>query len=257
MDANADKKKYGVYMNSMLSKKIVLKITEVGKNVKENLKRKIIHSIEGKCIMEGFVKPNTIDIISYSAGLIKDDHIEFQIVYKCLICNPIKDFEVECFVNNVTKAGIHAVVKDNEDNIPITVFVARDHHITNPAFESVEEKNTILVKIIGTRFELNDTTITAIASLLDKKRFINNEADATRQKNVAKHNEEDDKIYEAKIRQFEQDALEAEEAIRQKEAIRLHYEEEDKKNIILPHEAVVYNEEEIARVKPRKIIIKK
>jgi hypothetical protein len=48
---------YGVYIKSLLTKKIALKITEVGKNVKGNLTKKIIASIEGKCIGEGYIRP--------------------------------------------------------------------------------------------------------------------------------------------------------------------------------------------------------
>jgi DNA-directed RNA polymerase subunit E'/Rpb7 len=159
--------KYGVYINSMLSKKIVLKITEIGKNIKSNLEKKIKLSIEGKCITEGFVRPNTVDVISYSSGLIKDDQIEFQVIYRCLICNPVKGMEVECKVKNITKAGIHAEVKDNEDNIPIIVFIARDHNYSNHLFDEVEKDKVINAKIIGVRFELNDPSITAIAYLMN------------------------------------------------------------------------------------------
>jgi len=42
------KKEYGVYIMSMLSKRVVLKITEIGKNIKQNLERKIKYGIEGK-----------------------------------------------------------------------------------------------------------------------------------------------------------------------------------------------------------------
>ena len=166
------KKEYGVYIMSMLSKRVVLKITEIGKNIKQNLERKIKYSIEGKCITEGFIRPKTVELVSYSCGLIKDDHIEFHVIYRCLVCNPIKDVEVECKVKNITKAGIHAEVKDNEDNVPITIFVARDHNYTNSAFDKVEADTTIRVKIIGIRFELNDPTITAIAQLMNKTRVV-------------------------------------------------------------------------------------
>jgi DNA-directed RNA polymerase subunit E'/Rpb7 len=158
--------KKGPYIESMLSRKIVLQITDVGKNVRENLEKKIRYSVEGKCIDDGFIKPKSVEIVSYSCGLIKDDHVEFQVIYKCLVCNPVKDVEIDCLVNNVTKAGIHAHVIDEAGNIPITIFVARDHHHANTPFENVVEKDNIRVKIIGIRFELNDPTITAIASFL-------------------------------------------------------------------------------------------
>jgi DNA-directed RNA polymerase subunit E'/Rpb7 len=202
MNANANtKKEYGVYIDSMLSRKVILKITEVGKNVVVNLTKKIKLSVEGKCIPEGFIKSGSVNIISYSAGLIKDDFIEFQVIYKCFVCNPIKDFEVDCYVNNITKAGIHAVKRDNDDNTPITIFVAREHNITNPIFETVEEKDTIRVRIIGTRFELNDMTITAIASLLDKGGYENN--NYKRQENT-KRIENEIKAYEEKMKVVEE-----------------------------------------------------
>lgn len=164
-----ERKEYGVYVNSMLSKKVTLSIVEIGKNVKHNLEKKIKYSIEGRCISEGFIRPKTVEIVSYSSGLIKDDHVEFQVIYRCLICNPVKDMEMECVVNNVTKAGIHAFVKDDDDNTPATVFVARDHHTTDQYFDSVQEKDRIRVRIIGIRYELNDPSITAIASLIPER----------------------------------------------------------------------------------------
>jgi len=157
---------YGIYIKSILTKKIPLKITEIGKNVKGNLTKKIVSSIEGKCIIEGFIRPSTVEIVSYSPGLIKDDHVEFQVVYMCLVCNPVKDLEVSCVVRNVTKAGIHAHVVDDDENVPITVFIARDHNNTNPQFDTIKEADLIKAKIIGTRFELNDSSITTIAGLV-------------------------------------------------------------------------------------------
>jgi DNA-directed RNA polymerase subunit E'/Rpb7 len=169
MNQKEEKKEYGVYINSMLSKRVVLKITEIGQKLRQNLERKIKYSIEGKCITEGFIRPKTVEIVSYSCGLVKDDHIEFHVIYQCLVCNPIKDMEVVCRVKNITKAGIHAEVRDNEDNVPITVFVARDHNYTNKMFDEVEKDAIIRVKIIGVRFELNDPSITAIAYLMKER----------------------------------------------------------------------------------------
>jgi DNA-directed RNA polymerase subunit E'/Rpb7 len=166
MEQPIKKNEYDVYIKSLLTKKITLKITEIGKNVKANLTKKIVNSIEGKCIIEGFIRPSTVNIVSYSPGLIKDDHVEFQVVYMCLVCNPVKDLEILCVVRNVTKAGIHAHVVDEDENVPITVFIARDHHNMNPHFDTIKEADSVKAKIIGTRFELNDTSITAIASLI-------------------------------------------------------------------------------------------
>jgi DNA-directed RNA polymerase subunit E'/Rpb7 len=157
-----------IYIQSILTKKVVLKITEIGKNVQQNLEKKIKFSIEGKCITEGFICPDTVKVTSYSCGLVKDDHIEFQVIYTCKVCNPIIGLEVQCKVKNITKAGIHAEVKDVNDIVPIIVFVARDHNLinVNKIFDNIEKDDIIIAKIIGVRFELGDPNITTIADIL-------------------------------------------------------------------------------------------
>lgn len=161
--------KYGVYIRSILQMKIALSITEIGKNLTQNLEKLIRLKTEGKCIAEGFIRPNSVRVINYSSGLIKDDHVEFCTTYECMVCYPIKDMMVSCTVSEVTKAGIHAYVKDvDSDNVPITVFVARDHHSTSKYFNSIKENAVIDARIIGIRFELNDPSITTIASLVEK-----------------------------------------------------------------------------------------
>lgn len=162
--------KYGVYIRSILNMKIALLVTEVGRNLTQNLEHLIRKKTEGKCIAEGFIRPNSVKVISYSSGLIKDDHIEFVVVYECMVCYPVKDMVVTCTVSEVTKAGIHAFVKDiDSDNVPITVFVSRDHHSTSKYFNSIKENAVIEARIIGVRFELNDPSITTIAALVEKK----------------------------------------------------------------------------------------
>lgn len=156
---------YGVYIDSLLTKKVVLTITEIGKNIKENLRRKLAVLMEGKCIEEGFIRPGSIQIISYSSGTIDREYISFQTVFSCKICNPVEGMLVECTAKTITKAGIHAEVMDGE-TIPVTVFVARDHHTMDKNFQHVKENAKILVKVIGSRYELNDPYICVIGKLV-------------------------------------------------------------------------------------------
>jgi len=142
-------------------------MSEVGKDTKSNLERKIVQRTEGKCIPEGFVRPDSVNVITYSSGVIKMNMIEFQVVFQCLICNPAEGHELECVTKSITKAGIHAEVFTDSKFIPMKIFVARDHNYANNQFGSVKENETIKVRIIGKRFELNDPYIVAIASLVD------------------------------------------------------------------------------------------
>ena len=158
---------FGVYVRNMISMKIFMKMREVGKNTKANLERKVVEKTEGKCIPEGFIRPDSVRILSYSSGVVNLENIEFQVVFECLVCNPVEGMHVDCVVKTITKAGIHGEVVTEKGYVPLKIFVARDHNYSNKLFGQVKEGATVKAKIIGKRFELNDPYIVAIASLVD------------------------------------------------------------------------------------------
>jgi len=155
----------GVYSNELLTRKVFLTMDQVGQNIKQNLERSISYSIEGKCTQDGYIKPNSVRVNTYSAGIVNNEKVEFQTVFECMVCHPVEDMVIDCKVKTLTKAGIHGEVIDNEGNMPVTVFIARDHHFTNKQFGAVDENSVITTKIIGIRFELNDPYICAIGTL--------------------------------------------------------------------------------------------
>ena len=169
-DAKDERKIFGVYVQEMLTMKVFLSITEVGQNIKQNLERWISKNTEGRCIPEGFIKPNSVKVVSYSSGTINGDKIEFQTIFECMVCHPVEGMLIECNVKTITKAGVHAEVNDESGIVPVVVFVARDHHFTDKAFANIKENDKILTKVIGVRFELNDPYICVIAKLAESQK---------------------------------------------------------------------------------------
>ncbi len=157
---------FGIYIRNILQKRINLNITEIGKQIKENIKNKLNNILIGKCIPEGFIRPNSINIISYSSGLIDGDSINYTVVFDCMICNPVEGMNIDCVVRNITKAGISADSIQIEDGYnPLNIFVARDHHYNDKNFNNIKENQTICISVIGSRFELNDKNIVVIGKL--------------------------------------------------------------------------------------------
>ena len=156
---------FGIYIKSLLEKKITLSITEIGSNINEILEQKIKDLIEGKCINEGFVRPNSVRIVSNSAGLIQSDYIDFVVLFECMVTYPVEGQKIDCKSKTITKAGIHAEVMD-KDIIPIHIFVAKEHN-NDFYFNSIKEDVNIRVRVIGVRFELNDPYICVIGKLID------------------------------------------------------------------------------------------
>lgn len=164
-----ERKIFGVYLQSILTMKVMVPITQVGKNMKQNLERIISKKTEGKCIAEGFIRPNSVKVIRYSSGTINNENIEFQTVFECMVCHPVEGMVVECVTKTITKAGIHAEVTDETGITPITVFIARDHHFTDRKFAEIKENIKIVVSVIGVRFELNDPYICVIGKYVYRK----------------------------------------------------------------------------------------
>jgi len=163
------------YMSSVLTMKIFLKITEIGVSMKKNLEDIICSRTEGRCISEGYIRPKSIRILTYSSGKVNGDLVEYHATYECMLSHPVEGMKVECVCKMINKAGIHAEVVDYDEttgntNIPIIVYIARDHHIDNNLFEHVKENDKLLVTIVGIRYELNDPHITTIGKLVENKK---------------------------------------------------------------------------------------
>jgi hypothetical protein len=164
-----EKRNDQLYFKSMLEISVLLLPSQIGSNgkTKENIRQSIEYFIGGKCTVEGYIKPNSIQIQQYTNGMVKLDKIEFLVVFECLVCNPVEGMWLnDCKVKSVTKAGIHAHKYDEHQNVPVTVFVIRDHYAEDRVFQKIQEGDTINVKVLGQRFELNNQYIEVIAELI-------------------------------------------------------------------------------------------
>ena len=163
-----------IYMTNMITRRVTLSMSKVGNNIKSILEKMISYQMDGKCVVEGYIKPNSIKIISYSNGIIKGDEVAFEVVFECLVCLPVEGMHITAIAKNITKAGIRAEI--NEEPSPLIIFIARDHNYKSVYFSSIKENDEIKVRVIGQRYELNDTFISIIAELLDKKEYKPKEA---------------------------------------------------------------------------------
>ena len=154
-----------IYTPAIMNKSFVIPFEKYDKNINNTLLQFVKKQLEGKCLKEGYVKPDSIELIEYSPGSIIGDKLKFQISLQCLVCYPVEGMIIDCTVKNVTKAGIRAEISKYEKS-PMVIFVARDHHYDSERFSKIAENDIIQVKIIGMRFELNDSYVSVIAELI-------------------------------------------------------------------------------------------
>ena len=167
-----DTKLQSIYSRCLLTRKIVLHINLIGKNLDQVIEQYIHDNYEGKCIVEGYVKPNSCRIIRYSCGTIeRGNTVVFEVVFECDVCFPVEGMLISCVAINVVKAGIRAEI-ETESPSPLVIFVARDHHYNSQQFADVKQGHKITVRVIGQRFELNDKYISIIGELVKEKESV-------------------------------------------------------------------------------------
>ena len=157
-----------LYSKSILTQKVQLPYIIVGSNIETTIKHTISTKMEGKCIVEGYVRPGSIQIINISSGTLQGRFVEFVVVFECSICCPVEGMLIKCYAKNITQAGIRAFTNLDEKKSPVIVYVSRDHHSSDAYFNSIHEKDAIRIRVIGQRFELNDKQVSIIGELLPK-----------------------------------------------------------------------------------------
>jgi DNA-directed RNA polymerase subunit E'/Rpb7 len=159
-----------IYTRCLIHRNITLPITAIGKNLKSTIETNIAANYEGRCVVEGFIKPNSCVLITYSSGLIqKGNHISFEIAFECDVCFPVENMLLSCVAKNITKAGIRAESSTDSPS-PIVVFIAKDHNYDDPSFADIKEGDEFTTRVIGQRFELNDKYISIIGEIVKQKK---------------------------------------------------------------------------------------
>jgi hypothetical protein len=153
-----------LYHTSLLSRSLSIPIHSMGGNIYEVLMDQL-SQIEGQCLEEGYIKKGSINIVRYSCGVLKGGFVTIQVVFECLVSNPVPGQTFTCVVEHNTRAGIKGRLDSSEK--PFVIFLARDHHHHIPNFSEIKENDKIKVTVLGQRYEIHDPTISIIAVLAD------------------------------------------------------------------------------------------
>ena len=155
------------YISSLLTQKIVLNYNEVNSDLFNTLEVRLKQFNEGKCIKDGYVKNNSVKLLTYSGGELFSNKLVFECVFECLITNPVESMMLNCVAKSITKVGVRAELVTDDNVSPYIIFIARDHHYNNEIFSQIKENDMLQVRVLGQRYELNDKFISVIAELIN------------------------------------------------------------------------------------------
>ena len=160
-----------LYKTLTLNDKIVL--NNGSNNIDTMIKFALKEKIGNKCIKDGYVLSNSINILKRSLGKINtnffDGSITYNITYTAKLCNPIEGSLLVVQYIDHNKMGILA----NKKGTPLNIVIPKQLHKDKKLFKTIEtklinkEEINLKIQVIGKRFEKDDTEIFVIGKLVD------------------------------------------------------------------------------------------
>jgi hypothetical protein len=161
-----------LYQHRVIHHKVCIPFSEIRefRDISDRLTQHVSNQMSGKCIAEGFVKPNTCHIISHSVGTFAAGNIVFHLEVGCMLCCPKEGAIMNCVAKTVTQAGIraHAFTKEKEqESSPVVIYISREMHDSSAAsqsrtMDSIRPGDMLAIRVVGRRFELNDKHVSII-----------------------------------------------------------------------------------------------
>lgn len=133
--------------------------------INNKLLQKLIDLHSSKCNANGYVKPNSIELVARSAGAAENGRFTGNYVYDCKmksdVLYPKGGMEMKVQVIKVTKMGLYAVFEE-----AIRFLIPRDLHLGSKRFDSIREGEVITVRLERSEIKANGEFITAIGKLV-------------------------------------------------------------------------------------------
>jgi DNA-directed RNA polymerase subunit E'/Rpb7 len=169
------------FIPSLLTEKIKLPPRFVNKRYKEKLYQILVERNENKCSKHGYIKFNSIEIIKISVGMV-DAHtlhgyINYHIQFKALVCNPTNGSVLKCTIVNSNNFGIlctsGTINEETGKFVSIIDIIIPKNSLHIQSDDSIDFNNLnvgeeVYVELIGKKYEINDTKISAVGRIVKK-----------------------------------------------------------------------------------------
>jgi len=140
---------------------------EAAEDIDAFLLSKMKKRLEGHCCTHGYVRPGSTQILARSMGQAEHGRFTGDFIFHCklkLLCLlPHADQVVDARILKVNKLGAYAlVVDDGRVREAMRILIPRDLHIGNTEFDAITVGQGIHVKLLRSRFQVNDAFIQAV-----------------------------------------------------------------------------------------------
>jgi DNA-directed RNA polymerase subunit E'/Rpb7 len=152
-----------IYTQTTMNVTVSVPFENVGRDMEKYFEEYARDNIEGHCHQDGYIRPMTCKIITYTAGMIRKNIVHYHVLYLFEVFYPYEGMELECLVKYVNRIGVQANFGERVN--PVEIYVTREHN-QQVDFDALSANKKIRIKVIGHRYELNDKFISILGEML-------------------------------------------------------------------------------------------
>lgn len=161
-----------IFETIKLKENIYLNSSDINHNISNIILNKLRKKVEGKCIKEGFIRRNSVNVLSRSLGVMNnsnfDSGVHYVVVYSADVCNLTNGQVIEAEVENIDKSQIICYI-GNSNESPIEIYMFKHHHVGNIEFANLSKNDIVKIEIACSKYDFNDTQIVAIGKYISKQ----------------------------------------------------------------------------------------
>lgn len=151
------------------SERVNLKPRQLDQHFDQHIERAASQKLERKCTSFGYVRPNSVILISRSLGYQKSCHFNgemtFDVDLVADVCRPLRGDRIYCTVQNINRSGLLAKAGDDQE---LHIYIVIQHHNNATFFDDprLKEQSHIMIEVIGSKAKLNDDKIIVIGKMI-------------------------------------------------------------------------------------------
>lgn len=175
---NHNNESEALFVNSVFQEKIKIPSKFISRH-KMDFVKTTLEKFENKCSKHGYIKKNSINILSLSMGIV--DHICLQgsvvytVKYKAMVCNPIIGSVIIAKIENINQFGLLCTVKNIDENANIIEIIVPKKSISIKSDIDLEKLNindSVSIKLLGKKYHINDQNISGIGIVVNTSAHI-------------------------------------------------------------------------------------
>jgi DNA-directed RNA polymerase subunit E'/Rpb7 len=171
-------------------------------NYSSNIHKILKKKYEGICSKFGFIKNDSIQLISIKKGVIElstfHGYVLFEVEFMASVCNPSIGSIVKCSVKNINSFGIMCVSGTIENNVfhnILNVIIPKNNSqfVENANYlDNISINDEVNVEILGKKYILNNKNINIFGKIIESASDKQLRLDALEEGNNLDYEDEDD-----------------------------------------------------------------